>query len=346
MNRHYFYIKENQKIGPVDKEQLISEIEENTLIWFEGLDDWRKALEIEEFRDLLSSVTPPLPIDNTKTSHQNYKFKHFLIFVLLAIIASGIAYFKTKQFRESDYAELNNKIDKVFNGKDEIRDFTKSGVIGELTKVSDSPLTKLQVGSKSNENSDIYEFFGCESGGWTVYCLKKLKNGYEYVEHHSTDMGFKVPESTYHQGTDFGHGYKSRGYSIPTYRGTVQNAYNEAMNYISVDNENNSYVAGAHDKIITFDELSGQLYYIDNIRPTKISSASVNSKDWRSSGEACVYNKNWVVWHIHNGKHYEIVLDKERYKRNMILNIGIANGFALLVILIWILFWTFFLKKS
>jgi hypothetical protein len=188
------------------------------------------------------------------------------------------------------------------------------------------------LSKKDNEDNELYEYYFCESGGWTVYTLKKLSFGYDLIESSSTNMGFKVPESTYLAGTDR-YGYRPPGFSIPIYRGSVQNAFDEAMEFISVKKEDKSYIAGSYNKIITFDELYSDLHYIENIHPTRYTSASVNSKFWER--EASVFNKNWIVWYKQRGRHYEIVLDKDEYLKKLLINLGIGIAIAISAFFLW-----------
>ena len=60
MIKEYFYIEDENQIGPLTKEELVSKISPETLVWFEGLDNWKKASEIDEFINF-KSVPPPIP---------------------------------------------------------------------------------------------------------------------------------------------------------------------------------------------------------------------------------------------------------------------------------------------
>ena len=47
--KKYFHIKEGVKLGPFDLEDLKSEeVKRETLVWFQGIKDWKKASEIKE----------------------------------------------------------------------------------------------------------------------------------------------------------------------------------------------------------------------------------------------------------------------------------------------------------
>jgi len=52
--RKYFYVKESTRFGPVSFEELKkNNITTHTLIWFEGLTEWKTAGEVPEIADLL-----------------------------------------------------------------------------------------------------------------------------------------------------------------------------------------------------------------------------------------------------------------------------------------------------
>ena len=60
--KKYFYSNGSTKDGPFTLEELkygpkSSDINDSTLIWFEGLDDWTPVKEIEEFRLLLETAS-------------------------------------------------------------------------------------------------------------------------------------------------------------------------------------------------------------------------------------------------------------------------------------------------
>jgi hypothetical protein len=60
--KKYFYSDGVQKHGPFSLEELKGEgIREDTLIWFEGLEDWIPARKIEEILSFFALQIPPLP---------------------------------------------------------------------------------------------------------------------------------------------------------------------------------------------------------------------------------------------------------------------------------------------
>ena len=61
--KQYYYSDGHQRFGPFTLEELRSKsISEDTLVWYEELDDWQKAGEIAELNPLfeLSTMPPPL----------------------------------------------------------------------------------------------------------------------------------------------------------------------------------------------------------------------------------------------------------------------------------------------
>lgn len=76
--KKYFYSNDNQKSGPYSFEELKNEnIKKETLIWFEGLDDWTKAEYVLEIKEILE-LSPPQIIpseQNINTENESSNFK-------------------------------------------------------------------------------------------------------------------------------------------------------------------------------------------------------------------------------------------------------------------------------
>lgn len=59
--KKYFYSDGKQKHGPLSFEELLNEdISKQTLIWFDGLDDWTLAGELDEMKAILEVQPPPI----------------------------------------------------------------------------------------------------------------------------------------------------------------------------------------------------------------------------------------------------------------------------------------------
>lgn len=59
--RGYYFFDGTEKKGPVYFEDLERQgLEWNTLIWYEGLSDWKEAKDVEELSQLCASIPPPI----------------------------------------------------------------------------------------------------------------------------------------------------------------------------------------------------------------------------------------------------------------------------------------------
>lgn len=59
--KRYFYTNGQEKEGPFSLEELkMKDIYPNTLIWHEGLEDWKEAENIDELREIFELSPPPL----------------------------------------------------------------------------------------------------------------------------------------------------------------------------------------------------------------------------------------------------------------------------------------------
>lgn len=57
-----FYIHQNdQQLGPFSKDELKGlDISSETMVWFEGAENWTKAIEVESLKDIFKSIPPPI----------------------------------------------------------------------------------------------------------------------------------------------------------------------------------------------------------------------------------------------------------------------------------------------
>ena len=90
--KKYFYIKDDNILGPFDLEDLKSaEIKRDTLVWFQGIKDWSKASEVSELGELFIHLPPPTP--------QTKKYRISLqILALTCLVASVIAWVEIESF--------------------------------------------------------------------------------------------------------------------------------------------------------------------------------------------------------------------------------------------------------
>lgn len=57
-----FYIhKDDQQQGPFSTDELKDlKITRDTMVWFEGADNWKKAIEVDDLKEIFKSVPPPI----------------------------------------------------------------------------------------------------------------------------------------------------------------------------------------------------------------------------------------------------------------------------------------------
>ncbi len=67
--KKYFFSDGKDKQGPFSLEELKNkDIKKETLIWFQGLEDWKPAEEIKEFEEILELIPPPIVADYIETN--------------------------------------------------------------------------------------------------------------------------------------------------------------------------------------------------------------------------------------------------------------------------------------
>ena len=71
MSQNFYIIVNGNQEGPFTIEQLKSKgIQRESLVWTEGLDNWTKAEHVALLNDLLKSMPPPMPSNESKANNQ------------------------------------------------------------------------------------------------------------------------------------------------------------------------------------------------------------------------------------------------------------------------------------
>jgi uncharacterized RDD family membrane protein YckC len=71
MSQNFHIIVNGKQEGPFTIDQLKSKgLQRDTLVWTEGLDNWTKAEHVALLNDLLRSMPPPMPSNETKSNNQ------------------------------------------------------------------------------------------------------------------------------------------------------------------------------------------------------------------------------------------------------------------------------------
>ena len=70
--KKYFYASGKDNIGPLSFNELLDEkINQETLIWFDGLNDWTPAKNIEKLREILELCPPPVQFSDNNFDNKN-----------------------------------------------------------------------------------------------------------------------------------------------------------------------------------------------------------------------------------------------------------------------------------
>lgn len=125
-----FYIHQgNKHVGPFSVEELKElKITRDTMVWFEGAESWKKALEIDELKEILKCVPPPIqtkeplsppPLDKQKNNDnikmtpdakpkQNY-MKLIIIGISVLLLVGFGAFIYTNQ--QAKQAEIQSQLE-------------------------------------------------------------------------------------------------------------------------------------------------------------------------------------------------------------------------------------------
>ena len=109
MSKFYIHIDDQQQ-GTFTTEELKDlKIARETMVWFEGEEDWKKAVEIEELQEIIKSIPPPIvdkeiedakkSIDKEKPSRKK-KGLTVVVFVVLLIGAIGSYWYIIQQTKQ------------------------------------------------------------------------------------------------------------------------------------------------------------------------------------------------------------------------------------------------------
>ena len=95
--KKYYLHNGSENIGPFDLDELKAKaITKNTQVWYEGMEDWKNAEEVEELKSILLVVPPPITkkkeikpepaVSNTKT-HWFWRMTRVLAILIIVFIA-------------------------------------------------------------------------------------------------------------------------------------------------------------------------------------------------------------------------------------------------------------------
>lgn len=71
--KSFYYAKGEEQVGPFTLNELKEEgVTQNTLVWHEGLDDWKEARHIKELQELFELSPPPLEVQSAGPTAQDF----------------------------------------------------------------------------------------------------------------------------------------------------------------------------------------------------------------------------------------------------------------------------------
>lgn len=156
MEKYYLYINDEQQ-GPFNIEELKNKkINRNTKVWFEGLEDWKNAEDIEELKAIVASIPPPIKTistpppfkKNISKSSENtilgLNRKTFLIVLGLIVIGFVITITVIQDFRK-DKIEEGNKETEIYNKQVEVQNeeiAKQKEIIAEQERLEQERITK------------------------------------------------------------------------------------------------------------------------------------------------------------------------------------------------------------
>ena len=354
---NYFYLKGPDKIGPLTIDELKEvSLTDDTLIWYEGLNEWTKFSELIELKKgiigKIENIPPPIPeniikeqkklkkeIENIEIKKNNSKLFQIIVSIIIIIISLLVFFIIHKNNIKTEKQNLIDRIDLIFQNKISVCDFENYGVTGKLTK-----LTKPVSNGNDNDfmynsilniyenkvDKGIVEEYKLTSGGFSIYKITKEDNGYVVELTKADDMIYKVGEYEY-----------SFGYSMPTYRPSVENCYAGALKYLTTENQGSIYVANIYSKIKNFPELKSKYFQIVNTaKPT-----SPNLNNWVGT-DGSVYSNQYTVYFNTESWYYEISEYSKDISKNLITNLIIGFVLGLILIVIINIFWNKFLINA
>lgn len=206
MNKKFYYIEEGNQIGPLTKEELVGKISPETLVWFEGLDNWKKSSEIPEFINF-KTVPPPIPNDilikNKKIEVVVKKEKKDLIsaksevviakelkyityIILISFGISLIVYLSKSVSENSDYYTLLNKFN---NHKSSGEKLYENKQMDDIL-ASDSTIIKRNEELFNEELNKLNKVLdGLYDESKLLNCYQEKELGYNFQS-----TGIKIPD--------------------------------------------------------------------------------------------------------------------------------------------------------
>jgi len=321
-----------------------------------------------EIKDTKNTDIPLLKSGSTKLEKNKINISAFLLLPLFYLVIIGSSYYVLIYQKHNDLVLMNKKIDAVFKDKEAISDYSFTQPQGTLYKVYITPKDdifggwvnydkyetengerkkiahllafppsefdkKYEKDSKRQKYelySSLVEYYESDSlNGFTVHKLERSSPSRFILRMMwSSNMGYKVPESTYYEGINYGYGLSRPGYHSSTYRPSIKQCYEGAAKYLMGDKEENTYQAGSYNKIVNFSDIETKFYKIseDYEHYYRIFNRKYlkRGKDeptltYYIGGFPYVYSSDWVVWYDDLHNNYYLDDNKEAFRNYLIV---------------------------
>lgn len=211
MDRKYFYIEEGKQNGPFLKEELTGKISPETLIWYEGLDNWKKASEIHELLNL-QLIPPPIPDDLVKSDKKievivkkekeklisakseiviAKEIKSVTYSILISLVFALIGFFIKSQIQNSESNALLNKFN---NHKSEQNSLYEQRENARTFGIDDPILVKRREQEFEKESIRLSRVLNrLYEESKLIGCYQEKELGYNF---HGTGMSFANEDLT------------------------------------------------------------------------------------------------------------------------------------------------------
>jgi len=107
--KNYYYSLNGSKIGPVSKEEILTaNLSPDTLVWTEGMDDWKKIIEVDELKEQITEISSPPPLP-TQLHPQN-KINKKLIVIAASVLAILIGSILIISYERTKYEKIVTQV--------------------------------------------------------------------------------------------------------------------------------------------------------------------------------------------------------------------------------------------
>lgn len=299
--------------------------------------------------------------DNQKNKLKIPKI-YFLFFGLFLCLI--FSFLLTSFQKKQDLSSFKEQIDLVFEGKSSISDYEIKDTKGKMFDVKISTPTEYYLSYKlkvpeektvvhTSEHlitdkvrynlddqkwkyiSGLVEYFEAEPfSGISTYHLTKNSETFSMTYSWSGDMAYRTKEFRIIPG------YKDPYFSFPdsktpTYRTSINKAYENAAKFLTVQNTDNSYSQGSFSKISDFPYMKSEFHMLEQEFPKYFYAMDTifaqypdytghridNSKISKNTSwnDAHVFTDDWIVWYkSYTNRFYISELSDVFYKKILV----------------------------